>query len=700
MTEKTEAPWGIIKEDSRSIYYINLLSGVLIMSFGVWGATQYCAAELGYQAELGDPWFIFLDYPIYIPWRVFEWTYYYEPYATRVFTTSYLFIYGSFAIEAILLVYIAVWRARRNKAGDAYGTARWSTEKELEAAGLFGGEGIVIGQTVEGQLLQHNGPEHALVFAPPRSGKGVGLVIPTLLAWKGSVIVYDIKRENWEITAGFRKKFSHVLRFEPTSHASVRFNPMLEIRQGDNEFRDAQNIAEMIIDTGDPNHKNDHWERTSKALFIAAILHVLYVEKDKSIPGVAAFLTDPNRNIMQTLVYMMTYKHLGDKSHPIIASMTREVLNKSENELSAVLSTATSFLTLYRDPIVAHTIRESDFAISDLMNLKNPVSLYFTIPVSDAERTKPLIRLVLNQIGRRITESMSHEHGKPDYRHKMLLMIDEFPTLGRMDFLESGLAYFPGYGIRAYLIAQSLNQIEKHYGANNAILDTSHIRITYGALDEKTAKRISDLLGQSTQVRKMSNYAGSRLAPWLGHVMVSEQESPRQLLTPGEILNMPADANLILIGGLFPYYGRKVTYYNDPRFMDRANLPAPNSVEAQQKEFPPPKKHPWVYIEKPESDSVAHENGHTEGSQDQSHRHEDGIKTGQDSVNEHDHDELTLALQMDTLDHTLLNNEQEQELDDDRDINNQQAQRRLINQRQQGRMQELSRDESGGDLPL
>ena len=700
MSDQTEFPWGIIKEDSRSIYYINLISGVLILLFGVWGATQYCAAELAYQSELGDPWFNFLEYPVYIPWRVFEWTYYYEPYAPGIFTRAYFFIYGSFAVEAILLVYIAVWRARRHKAGDAYGTARWATEQELEAAGLLGGEGIVLGQTIQGQLLQHEGPEHALVFAPPRSGKGVGLVIPTLLAWKGSVIVYDIKRENWEITAGFRKKFSHVLRFEPTSHASVRFNPMLEIRKGDNEFRDAQNIAEMIIDTGDPHHKNDHWERTSKALFIATILHVLYAEKDKSIPGVAAFLTDPERNIAQTLVYMMTYHHLGDRPHPIIASMTREVLNKSENELSAVLSTATSFLTLYRDPVVAHNLRESDFAIADLMNLKNPVSLYFTIPVSDAERTKPLIRLVLNQIGRRITESMSHEHAKPDYRHKMLLMIDEFPTLGRMEFLESGLAYFPGYGIRAYLIAQSLNQIEKHYGANNAILDTSHIRITYGALDEKTAKRISDLLGQSTQVRKMANYAGSRLAPWLGHVMVSEQESPRPLMTPGEILNMPQDANLILIGGLYPYFGRKVTYYDDPRFMSRANLPAPNSDEEQRKEYPPKKAHPWIDSETPENDPGSHENLQTEDSQGQSPVHEDGIKAGPESVNEPDPDARALALPLEALDQTFLIDEQEQALDEDRTINQQQAQRRLIHQRQTGRTQELSRDESGGDLPL
>ncbi len=696
---KTQIPLGAFEEDSRSIYYINLIAGLILMILGVWGATQYCAHELGYQPDLGESWFVILGYPVYIPWRVFEWTYYYDVYASNVFAKSFIFIYATFGMEAILLVYIAVWRAKKRNVGDAYGTARWSTHLELEKSGLLSGEGVVIGKTGSGTIIQHDGPENVLGFAPPRSGKGVGWVIPSMLSWRGSVIINDKKGEIWSITAGFRQRFSHVLRFNPTSRDSVCFNPLLEVRKGDNEYRDAHTIAEMIVDTGDPNARQDHWERTSKALFVAAILHVLYMEEDKSIPGVATFLTNPDRDIMETLTYMMTCKHLGDRPHPIIASMTREVLNKSENELSAVISTATSFLTLYRDPVVASNLRHSDFTIKDLMHLDHPVSLYFTIPGSDTERTKPLIRLMLNQISKRLTEEISHDHATTLYKHRLLLMLDEFPTLGRMEFLETGLAFFSGYGIKAYLIAQSLNQIEKHYGDKNSIMDTCHIRITYGSLDERTARRISDLLGQSTQVRKMANYAGSRLAPWLGHVMVSEQESPRPLLTPGEILNMPNDANLLLIGGMFPYLGRKVVYYNDSRFKHRANQPAPNSEEAQRNEFPTHTKHPWVFVKNPKTLSRAGDSTEDVGTHDRTDTHNAGVSTELDKVDSHNNQQA-LDLERTLSDNTTIDQDNTREQDDDNDLSRQQIQRRLANQKQQGRTQELSRSKGGGDLPL
>jgi type IV secretion system protein VirD4 len=190
---------------------------------------------------------------------------------------------------------------------------------------------------------------------------------------------------------------------------------------------------------------------------------------------------------------------------------------------------------------------------------------------------------MLNQIGRRLTESMGQE-GKP-HRHDLLMLLDEFPTLGRLTFFESELAYMAGYGIRALLIAQSLNQIEKAYGPNNSILDNSHIRVTYGTLDDRTAKRISEMLGTATENRRQTNYAGHRLAPWLGHVMVSEQESPRALLTPGEVLQFPATEALVMVGGNPPYRGLKVRYYEDRRFMGRARLPRPDAAELQGKEL-------------------------------------------------------------------------------------------------------------------
>ena len=153
----------------------------------------------------------------------------------------------------------------------------------------------------------------------------------------------------------------------------------------------------------------DHWEKTGHSLLVGAILHVLYAEPDKTLTGVAKFLSDPDRTFFKTLNHMLRCRHLGDRVHPVVASAARELLNKSENELSGVLSTAMSFLGLYRDPIISRNTAVSDFTIADLMNAKNPVSLYIVVPPSDADRTRPLIRLMLNQIGRRLTESMGQE---------------------------------------------------------------------------------------------------------------------------------------------------------------------------------------------------------------------------------------------------------------------------------------------------
>ena len=158
-------------------------------------------------------------------------------------------------------------------------------------------------------------------------------------------------------------------------------------------------------------------------------------------------------------------------------------------------------------------------------------------------------------------------------RRQVLLMLDEFPALGRLDFFESALAFMAGYGLRAFLIAQSLNQIEKAYGPNNSILDNCHVRVAFATNDERTAKRISDALGSTTEMRAMRNYAGHRLAPWLAHVMVSRQETARQLLTPGEVMQLPSHEEIILVSGLPPIRAQKVRYFSDKNFIGRAISP-------------------------------------------------------------------------------------------------------------------------------
>jgi type IV secretion system protein VirD4 len=491
-----------------------------------WTATQWTAWRLGYQPQLGQPWTTVGELPLYPPPAFFLWWYWFDPYAPRIFVEGAV-IAGSGGFAAVIIaIGMSLWRAREAKAVTTYGSARWANEAEIQSAGLLDPDGIFLGRFGR-EYLRHNGPEHVLCFAPTRSGKGVGLVIPTLLTWPGSAIVHDIKGENWHLTAGWRSRFGMTLLFDPTNAESAAYNPLLEVRRGPSEVRDVQNIADVLVDPEGSIERRNHWEKTSHALLVGAILHVLYAERDKTLAGVANFLSDPRRPIEATLTAMMRIRHLGDRPHPVVSSAGRELLNKSENERSGVLSTAMSFLGLYRDPIVAKVTSRCDWKIADLVEQDRPATLYLVVPPSDISRTKPLARLVLNQIGRRLTEELESRRR----RHRLLLMLDEFPALGRLDFFESALAFMAGYGLKSFLIAQSLNQIEKAYGPNNSILDNCHVRVSFATNDERTAKRVSDALGTATEIRDSRNYAGHRLSPWLGHLMVSRQETARPLLT-------------------------------------------------------------------------------------------------------------------------------------------------------------------------
>jgi len=158
--------------------------------------------------------------------------------------------------------------------------------------------------------------------------------------------------------------------------------------------------------------------------------------------------------------------------------------------------------------------------------------------------------------------------------------------------LKNALAFMAGYGMRSFLIAQSLNQIDKAYGQNHSILDNCHVRVTFATNDERTAKRISETLGTATELRAQRNYAGHRLAPWLGHLMVSRQETARPLLTPGEVMQLPPDEAVVMVGGSPPVKAKKLRYYTDANFKQRV-LPPPVLVDGQYADAPPARPDDW-----------------------------------------------------------------------------------------------------------
>jgi type IV secretion system protein VirD4 len=584
----------------KAVIVVLVLCATISFSGGFFAATQYCASSFRYHPSLGRPVVAVLGTPCYVPWAWLSWEDRSGQRAPRVFAGAQAITFGG-GLLSLMLLLAGVARARRVPESTAHGSAHWATRADLQRAGMLDPVGVVLCQTADarfsstgdgqggrrwklsrpGSLVRHGGPEHVLVFAPTRSGKGIGTVVPTLLSWPASVLVYDIKKELWDLTAGWRRTFSHCWRFEPTGDHGVRYNPLFEVRRGPGEVRDVQNIAEILIDPEGKAEK-DHWRLTGAALLTGVILHVLYAERNKSLAGVAAFLSDPQRSQFETLHRMLTTSHLPEGPHPVVAQTARAMLNKSENELSGVVSTAMAALTLYEDPIVARNTARSDFQIADLMNADSPVSLYLVVPPSDLDRTRPLIRLLLNQMGKRLTEKMSVQ-GRA-YAHRLLMLLDEFPTLGRLSFFESALAFSAGYGIKCFLICQSLNQLEKAYGRDNSIVDNCHVRMAYAANRSETAKTISELMGQSTASKRQRSVSGKSL---LGPRSVSESdhEFARPLMTPDEVLRLPYEDALVFVGGLPPYRGRKLMYYLDRRLAPRAGLVAPDSRAEQRAEL-------------------------------------------------------------------------------------------------------------------
>ncbi len=443
-------------------------------------------------------------------------------------------------------------------------------------------------QTNETHYLRHQGAEHILAFAPTRSGKGVGLVIPTLLSWTGSVVVHDIKGENWSLTSGWRKEElgSICLKFDPAGSLgdSVCFNPLEEIRLGTiYEVKDVQNIASTIVDP-DGKGLNDHWAKTGFSLLVGAIIHVLYAEADKTLRGVVSYLSNPDfkhledifTNMINTVhdpedIYnWIDYQGKKTATHPLVAACAKDMLNKSENERSGVLSTAMSFLNIYRDPIVAKHTRRSEFKIRDLMNHEKPVSLYIIAPPSDKDRLKPLFRLLLNQI----IENMD------PYKYQLLLMIDEFASLGKLDILAESLSFIAGYGLKAYLIAQDLSQIYSAYGRDESIIANCHIRVAFAPNKLETAQNLSNMLGLMTIISEHQSLSGKKSDFYLNHVSKSENFYQRPLLTPDEVMRLDKDDALIFVSGHRPILAKKIKYYLDPVFSMRASIPSPKDLDS------------------------------------------------------------------------------------------------------------------------
>lgn len=601
--------------------------------------TQWLAGQFGYQAALGERG----AFGLYQPFAWVGWIWRFYRSAPDVFAWAWCGFAAAVTIGGFAYALSVGFGSRSIKKHDGvHGTAHWASEAEIRKSGLLpkvageSGAGVYCGawRDNRGSLhyLRHNGPEHVAAIAPTRSGKGVGLVIPTLLSWPHSVVVNDMKGELWAMTAGWRKEAAGnvVLKFEPAAaEGSVAFNPLEEIRIGTlHEVGDVQNLVTIIVD---PDGKGmDHWRSTAHAFLTGLILHLQYMAAEKgavaSLPGVAEALSDPSRPISQLYDEMIANKHLvvrdgtgavtGRESHDTVSRAARDMLNRAENERSSVLSTAMSFLSLYRDPLVARNVSRSDFKISDLMNYEEltetvdpetgeisvtrqsrPLSLYIVIRAEDKDRLKPLMRLMINQIIRvllRPTIEYVEGREKAPHLQRLLLMLDEFPSFGRLEVFQEALAYIAGYGIKAYLIMQDTVQLQEAYGRNESITSNCHVRVAYAPNKIETGKWLSDNSGVTTVITERISTSGARFGAFLTSVSRSYSEGSRALITPDEVMRLKAPETdgektiksagevLVFSAGHAPIKGEQSLYFLDPTFSARVKLRAPIASDRLQ----------------------------------------------------------------------------------------------------------------------
>lgn len=634
----------IMRGHSRISRPARIVAVLLILLISLTASTQATAWRLGYQEALGAHFNYF-----YAPWKIISWTLNWYDQNPSLFIGC-----GSVGVcvAGILLLFLTMALSRMMDPGTDYlhGSARWADKKDIKRANLFVDDGVYVGgwEDAKGRLhyLRHNGSEHILCIAPTRSGKGVCLVIPTLLTWMHSCVITDLKGELWAYTAGWRNKQARnkVLLFEPAAEkGSIGWNPMEEIRLGTAyEISDAQNLATMIVDP-DGRGLNDHWQKTSQALLVGCILHLLYKARhstpgtvNASLAGVDAMLADPNQPTNTLWEEMKSYPHKAEKApdentfnsnsdliHPAVAKSAQDMIDRPEQERGSVLSTAKSYLALFRDPVVAANTSKSGFKIKDIVNTEGQaVSLYIVTQPADKTRLRPLVRILVNMICRVLADKMTFEkteakpfsfrekivrllHGqsirpqgasrraKSGNKHKLLMMMDEFPSLGKLEIVQESLAFLAGYGIRFYLICQDLSQLRSEeigYGKDEAISSNCHIQNAFQPNKLETAEYLSKLTGTTTVVKEQLTVSGRRMDAILGNVSRSLQEVSRPLMTPDECMRMPPPekkGELMLKGGSmllymagFPaIFGKQMPWFLDPVFVSRAQIDPPDTSE-------------------------------------------------------------------------------------------------------------------------
>ena len=589
---------------------------IIFISFVI--ASQKCARDLGYDESIvGKSLFTFRGEPFYPPWAIF---FAFIVSASKghlstgdiVYENSKIVAVGTFIAIIIYFVLVYVRSVMNKEDKNFLNTGRWGTKKDLKASGLLSDCGVVVGQLYDAdidaslasgavklnvkktaQIIQYHTNVSGMLLAGSRLGKGISTVIPTCTSYPDSLICVDPKGENYEITAGFRAYFSYVYKFSPVNRETLRFNILDEISE-EFTYRDANMIAQILTAPKNANSTADpHWHETAKVLITTVILFAKCTNyPKKSLAGVYEYLAQGcqsqngnKKEDKQTalLKNIINAHYCREDIRQSTINYANEILSAPDEERGSIFSSALEALAVFNDPAVAYATDSSDFCLDDFKYSEKPISWYLTLPFSDLDRLAPLLRLIIEFVCRKFSQGET-KFGEEKLKHRILFLIDEFPTLGVLETVETFAGILNGYGISFLFIAQSKAQIDKLYGQNAPIFEHCRFIWTYAMTDQNIAEYFSKRIGTEGIIKQNVSSSGNRFDYGMNNMSISSDITERPLMTATEIENLPPDSELIFTQGGPTILAKKIAYYSDPRFKDKVNLPFPRTRKELLKE--------------------------------------------------------------------------------------------------------------------
>jgi type IV secretion system protein VirD4 len=482
----------------------------------------------------------------------------YNYFTTKLWITSLLPYTILLTLGWVFRAPIMDWRPFK-KPESIHGDAKWATLQDVKKMGLRAKTGILLGMYNKKMIIA-DGYQHILLFAPTGSGKGVGFVIPNLLFWQDSVIVHDLKLENYELTSGWRKTNlkQKVFLWNPADPDGVShcYNPMDWISKKPGQMvDDVQKICNFLLP------EQEFWQNEARALLTGIMLYLVAAEDKPATLG-EVVRTLRNDDVVYNLAVVLDT--MGKKIHPVSYMNIASYLQKPDKERGSVTSTANSSLELWANPLIDTTTATSDFNLHEFKII--PHTAYIGLTPDNISRLKPLMNMFYQQAAAFFTAKMPQPHEK----FGVLMLMDEFPTLGKMEQFLAGIAYFRGYRVRLFLIIQDTEQLKGIYEESgmNSFLSNSTYRITFAANNMETANLISQLLGNKTATQISYNKPKYLdLNPGARSLHVSETQ--RALLLPQEVIQLPRDEQIILIESQPPIKSKKIFYFKDKFFTSR-----------------------------------------------------------------------------------------------------------------------------------